>query len=140
MLGLNAEHCLEHLVTKDTFKQLQNSVMTKKNTPPIEIRKAGTNEFYFVFRLPSDGIFMSIFFENILEVTAAIENFQRHSTINEYYLLNTNPHEKNNFIFKLKNKYTIGHSAMYENVSAMEADLQYMKKNLLNAELIDLTT
>jgi len=63
--------------------------MTTKGLPQIEIRRAGSQEFYFVFRLPSDGIFISIFFENISEVTAAIENIQRHSKINEYYLLET---------------------------------------------------
>ena len=44
-------------------------------------------------------IFISIFFENISEVTAAIENIQRHSKINEYYLLETIPTEQTYFIF-----------------------------------------
>ena len=69
-------------------------VTETKKAPQIEIRKAGSEEFYFVFRLPGDGMFISIFFENISEVTAAIENIQRHSKINEYYLLESTPPDK----------------------------------------------
>ena len=115
-------------------------LMATKGAPQIELRRAGSNEFYFVFRLPSDGMFVSIFFENISEVTAAIEETQRHSKRNEYYLLETNPPEQTHFVFKSKNKYPIGQSTMYEHVSAMKAGIQYMKKHLLNAEVIDLTT
>jgi len=115
-------------------------LMTTKGLPQIEIRRAGSQEFYFVFRLPSDGIFISIFFENISDVTAAIENIQRHSKINEYYLLETTPTEQTYFIFKPKIKGPIGQSTMYDHVSAMKSGLQYMKKHLLSAEIVDLTT
>ena len=111
-----------------------------KKAPQIEIRRAGSQEFYFVFRLPSDGIFISLFFENITEVTAAIENIQRQSRKSEYYLLETTPTEQTYFIFKPKIKHPIGQSTMYEHVSAMEHGLQYMKKHLLSAEIVDLTT
>ena len=119
---------------------IEEMVKATENAPQIEIRKAGSEEFYFVFRLPSDGMFISIFFENISEVTAAIENIQRHSKINEYYLLETTPTEQTYFIFRPKNKHPIGQSTMYEHVSAMEHGLQYMKKHLLSAEIVDLTT
>ncbi len=115
-------------------------VLAKKNAPQVEIRRAGSKEFYFVFRLPSDGMFISIFFESIAEVTAAIETIQRHSAINEYYLFEATVPERTHFIFKLKKKYPIGQSTMYEHESAMKAGLEYMKKHLMNAEVIDLTT
>ncbi len=86
-------------------------------------------------------MFISIFFENISEVTAATENIQRHSKINEYYhLKKTTPPEQTHFIFRPKNKYPIGQSTMYEHESAMEHGLQYMIKHLLGAETVDLTT
>lgn len=115
-------------------------VKATQSAPQIEIRKAGSKEFYFVFRLPRDGMFVSIFFENISEVTAATENIQRHSKTNEYYLLETTPPEQTRFIFRPKNKYPIGQSTLYEHESAMEHGLQYMKKHLLSAEIVDLTT
>lgn len=111
-----------------------------KKAPQIEIRRAGSQEFYFVFRLPGDGMFISVFFESIAEVTAAIEDIQRQSTTDECYLIQTTPSEKSHFIFKPKKKYPIGQSTMYEHVSTMEAGLQYMKKHLLNAEAVDLTS
>ncbi len=119
---------------------IEEMVKATENAPQIEIRKAGSEEFYFVFRLPSNGMFISIFFENISEVTAAIENIQRHSKINEYYLLETTPTEQTYFIFRPKNKHPIGQSTMYEHESAMEHGLQYMIKHLLGAETVDLTT
>ena len=119
---------------------IEEMVKATKNVPQIEIRKAGSKEFYFVFRLPSDGMFISIFFENISEVTAATESIQRHSKINDYYLLETTPPEQTHFIFRPKNKYPIGQSTMYKHESAMEHGLQYMIKYLLSAEIVDLTT
>ena len=43
----------------------------------IEIRKAGENEHYFLFKLPNGGIFISKFFENILEAISAAEKTKR---------------------------------------------------------------
>lgn len=114
-------------------------VTDTKKTPRIELRKAGSQEFYFVFRLPSDGMFISVFFESIPEVTAAIENLQRQSATNGCYLIQTTSPEKAYFIFKPKNKHPIGQSTMYEHISTMEIGLQYMKQQLLSADVVDLT-
>ena len=114
--------------------------MTAKGLPQIEIRSAGSNEFYFVFRLPSDGIFVSVFFESMSEVVAAIESIKRNSTEDANYLRNTTSAEQTHFVFREKNKNPIGQSIIYEHTSAMEIGLQYMKKHLLSAEPVDLTT
>jgi hypothetical protein len=114
--------------------------MTVKGLPQIEIRRAGSNEFYFVFRLPSDGMFVSVFSENMLEVVAAIETIKRNSTEDAYYLRDTTSTELTHFIFRAKDKNPIGHSTIYKHTSAMDVGLQYMKKHLLSAETVDLTT
>lgn len=114
--------------------------MTAKDFPQIEIRRAGSDEFYFVFRLPNGGMFVSIFSEDMSEVVAAVENIKRNSTEDAHYLRNTRAADQTCFIFKPKNKYPMGQSTMYEHVSAMETGLQHMKKHLLNAEVVDLTT
>ena len=111
-----------------------------KGPPKIEIRSAGSNEFYFVFRLPSDGMFVSIFFENMPEVVAAIETIKRNSMEEANYLRNTTSSEQTHFIFRPKNKNPIGQSIISKHTTAMEVGLQYMKKNLLSAEIVDLTT
>jgi hypothetical protein len=114
--------------------------MTAKGLPQIEIRSAGSNEFYFAVRLPSDGMFVSIFFENMSEVVAAVENIKRHSTEDAHYLRNTTSAEQAHFIFKAKDKNPIGQSTRYKYPSAMDVGLKYMKKYLLSAEIVDLTT
>lgn len=40
--------------------------MTGKSISTIEIRKAGYDKYDFVFRLPNGGIFLNIFFEDIV--------------------------------------------------------------------------
>ena len=114
--------------------------MTVKGLPQIEIRSAGSNEFYFVFRLPSDGMFVSVFFENMSEVVAAIETIKRNSTEDVHYLRDTTSTEQTHFIFRAKDKNPIGQSTIYKHTSAMDVGLQYMKKHLLSAETVDLTT
>ena len=114
--------------------------MKAKGLPQIEIRSAGSSEFYFVVRLPSDGMFVSIFFENMSEVVAAVENIKRNSTEDAHYLRNTTSAEQTHFIFKAKNKNPIGQSTIYKHTSAMNVGLKHMKKYLLSAEIVDLTT
>ncbi len=114
--------------------------MIAKNLPQIEIRSAGSCEFYFVFRLPGDRVFVIIFFENMAEVVAAVENIKRNSTEDAYYLRNTTSAEQTHFIFRAKNENPIGQSIMYKHTSAMEVGLQYMKEHLLSADIVDLTT
>ena len=114
--------------------------MTTKSLPQIEIRSAGSCEFYFVLRLPSDGMFVSIFFENMSEVVAAVENIKRNSTEDAHYLRNTTSAEQSHFIFRAKNKNPMGQSTRYKHTSDMEIGLQYIKKHLLGAEVVDLTT
>ena len=114
--------------------------MMAKDFPQIEIRSAGSNEFYFVVRLPSDGIFVSIFFENMSEVVAAVENTKRNSTEDTHYIRNTTSAKQLHFIFRVKDKKPIGQSTRYKYTSAMDVGLQYMKKHLLSAEIVDLTT
>jgi uncharacterized protein YegP (UPF0339 family) len=114
--------------------------MMAKGLPQIEIRSAGSNEFYFVFRLPSDGMFASVFFESMSEVVAAIEAIKRNSTEDANYIRNTTSAEQTHFVFMEKNKNPIGQSIIYKHTSAMEIGLQYMKKHLLSAEPVDLTT
>ena len=48
-------------------------MMTGKDISQIEIRKAGNEEFYFIFRLPSDGMFVSVFFDSMSEIMMAVE-------------------------------------------------------------------
>jgi hypothetical protein len=114
--------------------------MTAKSLPQIEIRSAGSGEFYFVFRLPCDGMFVSIFFEEMSEVVAAAESAKRNSTEDTHYLRNTTSAKQLHFIFRVKDKKPIGQSTRYKYTSAMDVGLQYMKKHLLSAEVVDLTT
>ena len=114
--------------------------MTVKGLPQIEIRSAESDQFYFVFRLPSDGLFVSIFFKDMPEITAAVENIKRNSTEDAHYLRNTTSAEQAHFIFRVKSKKPIGQSTRYKHISAMDVGLQYMKKHLLSAEIVDLTT
>jgi uncharacterized protein YegP (UPF0339 family) len=114
--------------------------MTVKGIPQIEIRSAESDQFYFVFRLPSDGLFVSIFYENMSEVMAAVENIKRNSTEDAHYVRNMTSEKQAYFMFKVKNKNPMGQSTKYEHISAMDVDLQYMKKHLFSTEIVDLTT
>ena len=108
--------------------------------PQIEVRRAGNDEFYFVFRLPSDGMFVSIFFEDMSEVVAAVEDIKRNSTEDGHYICESTTAGQASFIFRTKNKNPVGQSTMYAHASSMDVGLQYMKKHLLGAEVVDLTT
>ena len=85
-------------------------------------------------------MFVSVFFENMSEVVAAIETIKRNSTEDAYYLRDTTSTEQTHFTFRAKDKNLIGHSTIYKHTSAMDVGLQYMKKHLLSAETVDLTT
>jgi hypothetical protein len=74
------------------------------------------------------------------EVVAAIETIKRNSTKDAHYLRDTTSTEQTYFIFRAKDKNPIGHSTIYKHTSAMDVGLQYMKKHLLSAETVDLTT
>ena len=115
-------------------------MMTGKDISKIEIRSAGSDEFYFVFRLPCDGMFVSIFFENMSEVVAAVENIKRNSTEEACYIRNTTSTDEVYFVFRDKNDKPIGLSTIFEQESTMTVGLKYMKKYLHRAEVTDLTT
>lgn len=114
--------------------------MFGKNISSVEIRKAGYDEYYFVFRLPNGGIFLSEFFKDIVEAVATAENFQRNSTRDNNYLRKSNPSDQYHFIFKTQKSCLIGQSSMYKNRPAMETGIQYIKKHLLETEIVDMTT
>ena len=114
--------------------------MTDKDISQIEIRKAGNEAFYFVFRLPSDGMFVSIFFENMSEVMVAVEGAKRVSTEEANYLYDTKSTDEAYFVFRDKNSKPIGVSTIFEQESTMTVGLKYMKKYLHRAEVADLTT
>ena len=84
--------------------------MTGKDISHIEIQCAGSDEFYFVFRLPCDGMFVSIFFENMSEVVAAVENIKRNSTEETCYICNMVSAKQLYFVFTANDKEPIGQS------------------------------
>ena len=84
-------------------------------------------------------MFVSIFFENMSEVVAVVENIKRNSSEDANYLRNTTSAEQTHFIFRAKDKIPVGQSTIYEHTSTMDVGLKYMKKHLLNAEIVDLT-
>jgi uncharacterized protein YegP (UPF0339 family) len=114
--------------------------MTGKDISHIEIRKAGDEEFYFVFRLPSDGMFVSVFFDSMSETMVAVESAKRNSTEEANYLCNTESADEAYFVFRDKNSKPIGLSTIFEQESTMTVGLKYMKKYLHRAEVTDLTT
>ena len=114
--------------------------MTGKDISHIEIRKAGNEEFYFVFRLPSDGMFVSVFFDSLTEVMVAVESAKRDSTEEANYLCDTKSSDEAYFVFRDKNSKPIGLSTIFGQESTMSVGLKYMKKYLHRAEVSDLTT
>jgi len=114
--------------------------MTGKDISHIEIRKAGNDEFYFVFRLPSGGMFASVFFDSMSEVMVAVERAKRDSTEKSNYLCDTKSTDEVYFVFRDKNNKPIGLSTIFEQESTMTVGLKYMKKYLHRAEVTDLTT
>ena len=113
--------------------------MTGKDLSRIEIRKAGDEEFYFVFRLPSDGMFVSVFFDSMSETMVAVESAKRNSTEEANYLCNTESADEAYFVFRDKKSKPIGLSTLFEQESTMSVGMKYMKKNLHRAEVDDLT-
>ena len=114
--------------------------MTGKDISHIEIRKAGDDEFYFVFRLPSDGMFVSVFFDSMSEVMAVVESAKRDSTGEANYLCNTESAGEAYFVFRDKNSKPVGLSTIFEQESTMTVGMKYMKKYLHRAEAVDLAT
>ena len=114
--------------------------MIGKNISSIEIRRAGYDEYYYVFRLPNGGMFVSIFFDRMSEIVAAIEYSQRISTDDARYLCKTQSASENYFVFLTKNNKPIGQSIIFEQAFKMNNGLHYMKKHLQRAEVVDLTT
>ena len=114
--------------------------MTGKDISQIEIRKAGNEEFYFVFRLPSDGMFVSVFFDSMSEVMAVVESAKRDSTGEANYLCNTESAGEAYFVFRDKNSKPVGLSTIFEQESTMTVGMKYMKKYLHRAEAVDLAT
>lgn len=114
--------------------------MIGNNISSIEIRKAGYDEYYYVFRLPSGGMFVSIFFDRMSEVVAAIEYSQRISADDSRYLCKTQPEGENYFVFLTKNNKPIGQSIIFEKALKMNDGLHYMQKHLRRAEIVDFTT
>ena len=106
----------------------------------IEIRKAGENEYYFLFRLPNGGIFISKFFENILEAISAAEKTKRSATEESFYQGKKETTNQFYFIFNIKQNSPIGQSSIYKDKPSMEAGIHYMKNYLGEAEIVDLTT
>ena len=115
-------------------------MMTGKDISQIEIRKAGNEEFYFVFRLPGGGMFASVFFDSLSEVIVAVESAKRDSTEKSNYLCDTESADEAYFVFRDKNSKPIGLSTIFEQESTMTVGLKYMKKYLHRAEVADLTT
>ncbi len=114
--------------------------MTGKDISHIELRKAGDEEFYFVFRLPSDGMFVSVFFDSMSETMGAVESAKRNSTEEANYLCSTESADEAYFVFRDKNSKPIGLSTIFEQESTMTVGKKYMKEHLHRAEVADLTT
>jgi hypothetical protein len=115
-------------------------MMTGKDISHIEIRKAGNEEFYFIFKLPSDGMFVSVFFDSMSEIMVAVESGKRDSTEDANYLFNTESAGEAYYVFRDKNSKPIGLSTIFEQESTMKVGMKYMKKYLHRAEAVDLTT
>ena len=114
--------------------------MTGKDISQLEIRKAGNKEFYFIFRLPSDGMFVSVFFESMAETMVAAESAKMDSIADANYLCNTESADEAYFVFRDKNSKPIGLSTIFKQESTMTVGMKYMKENLHRAEAADLTT
>ena len=114
--------------------------MMGKDISHIEIRKAGNEEFYFVFRLPSDGMFVSVFFDSMSEIMVAVERAKRYSTEESNYLYDKKSTDEAYFVFRDKNSKPIGLSTIFEQESTMTVGLKHMKEYLHRAEVTDLTT
>ena len=115
-------------------------MVTGINISSIEIRKAGNEEYYFDFRLPSEGLFVSIFFDSLTEVVAAAEYSQRNATDDTRYLCKTKTSGEDYFVFLTKGNKPIGQSTMFEQKPAMNVSMQYMQKHLQKSHVLDLTT
>ena len=111
-----------------------------KSDLQIEIRKAGDNEYYFLFRLPNGGIFISKFFEDNLEAVSTAEKTKRSAMEESCYQEKKETTNESYFIFNIKKNAPIGQSSIYKDKPSMEAGIHYMKNYLVEAEIIDLTT
>ena len=110
-----------------------------KGGSQIEIRKAGENEYYFVFMLPSGGIFMSNFFEDLEEALSAAEKIKRSAAEKNYYIYKNRLKNQFYFVFKINKNFQIGQSSIYKDTQSIDSVIHYMKNYLVEAEIIDLT-
>jgi uncharacterized protein YegP (UPF0339 family) len=106
----------------------------------IEIRKAGSSEYYFIFKLPNDEIFISHFFEDGAEATSAAEKIKRSSPESSNYLCKKETSDQFYFVFNIKNNSAVGQSSIYKDRQSMDYGIKYMKEYLVEAEIVDLTT
>lgn len=111
-----------------------------KARPQIEIRQASENEYYFVFKLQSGGIFMSKFFEDVEEALSAAEKIKRRAAEESCYLCKNGVTNQYYFVFNVKKNCPIGQSSIYQDRPSMDSEIHYMKNNLGEAEIVDLTT
>lgn len=111
-----------------------------KNKTQIVIRKADENEYYFVYKLPSGGIFMSNFFENLEETLSAVEKIKKRAAEENYYIYKNRLKNQFYFVFKIKKNSSIGQSSIYKDKQSIDSGIHYMKNNLVKAEIVDLTT
>jgi len=127
-------------MTHKPIKQNIERCMKKiKGRLQIEIRKADENEYYFVYKLPSGGIFMSNFFEHLEEALSAAENIKRRAAEENYYLYKNRLKNHFYFVFKIKKNSSIGQSSIYKDKQSIDSGIHYMKNYLVKAEIIDLT-
>lgn len=108
-------------------------------TQRLEIRKAGDDELYFVFKLPGHGMFVSRFFRDISHVYAAIAEMKNNLADDNSFVRKISTPAQVYFIFRAMDQNPIGQSTMYRLVSIMEISIEYLKKNLAAAEVVDLT-
>ena len=117
------------------MKQMKN----KSHKSKIEIRKADENEYYFVYKLPSGGIFMSDFFEDLEEALSAAEKIKKSAAEQNYYIYKNRLKNQFYFVFKINKNSPIGQSSIYKDTQSIDSVIHYMKNYLVEAEIIDLT-
>jgi len=126
--------------TTDTKQSNGASPMTETNIRrKLEIRKAGDNELYFVFKLPGHGMFVSRFFDDIAEVYSAIAEMKDNLAENNNYVRKLSPPAQVYFIFRVRDQEPTGQSTMYRLVSIMEISIEFMKTSFACSEVVDLT-
>ena len=108
----------------------------------LEIHNAGESGYYFVFKLPGQGVFISNFFEDISELYSAIDEMKKNVVDDAHYLRKESPLNPGQvyFLFQLNEKLFLGQSTMYNIASVMESGIEYMKEKLQETESVMLST